>query len=98
MSIKISVKTIIAFLTGLSFLLLLSILSYQIQFWLQHGSWVPFPLYKLIYYFDIDLYFVLNIKPDGIREIIISILELPVSVILFILIIIGCYLYILRSN
>ena len=98
MPIKLSSTNIILFLTGLCFLLLLSTLSYQIQFWMQHDKWLAIPLYKLVYFFEIDLYFVLNVKPDFLRESIILILELPISVILITLIIIGSCVYFFKRS
>jgi len=73
------------YLIGMGFIASLSILSYQGLHWFQDGEWLQLPLFKAIYYFDVDLYFVLNIEWQVAKNIIIWILELPLALVVFIL-------------
>lgn len=98
-NIKESLGIFGGYLIGIGFMASLSIIGYQILFWFQTDSWLSLPFYKLIYYFDIDLYFVLNIKSHGMREFLIFILELPLSVVALILSsTIGYSLYLVDSK
>ena len=73
------------YLIGLGFIASLSIFGYQGLHWIQNGEWLPLPLYKAIYYFDIDLYFVLNMEWQDAKKIVIWILELPLALVVLIL-------------
>ena len=55
---------------------------YQVYLWLRAGTWAPMPFYLFFHWLGIDLSPVFNMEWQGVKKIIIFVLELPLSVML----------------
>ena len=67
-------------------LVAIGILGYQGYMWLKHGEWLPLPFYWLFAYNGIDLSSVASLEWGGVKKVLVWILELPLSLMMFLLI------------
>jgi hypothetical protein len=68
-----------AFMLGAGFLGTVLVLGYQIYQWLKTGVWIAVPFYFLFTWLKIDLSVIGNMEWQGIKKILIWLLELPLS-------------------
>lgn len=66
-------------------LVALSVFIYQVYLWLRTGTWTPMPFYLLFSWLGVDLSPIGNMEWQGIKKIIIFVLEFPLSVMLILL-------------
>jgi hypothetical protein len=66
-------------------LVAISVFIYQVYLWLRTGTWTPMPFYLIFNWLGVDLSPIGNMEWQGIKKIIIFILEFPLSVMLFLL-------------
>jgi hypothetical protein len=79
------IEAISGSIVGLGFLGAVIILGYQIFQWLKTGEWLQMPFYVLFSWLDIDLSVIANITWQGVKKILIWILELPLSLMSIVL-------------
>lgn len=60
------------------------VLGYQVYHWLKTAPWIDLPLYVVFEWLEINPSFISNMKWQGIKVIFIWILELPLSLMLFV--------------
>ena len=60
------------------------VIGYQIVKWLKTATWVEFPLYVIFDWLEIELSFITNMKWQGVKAILLWLLECPLSSMLFV--------------
>lgn len=70
---------------GLGFLAAVIVLGYQICPWLKTGEWLQMPFYVLFSWLDLDISAIANMKWQGVKKILIWILDLPLSLMSIVL-------------
>lgn len=68
-----------ALMFGVGFLGTLLVVGYQLYQWLKTGNWIELPFYFLLTWLKIDLSVIANMEWQGIKKILMWLLELPLS-------------------
>lgn len=90
------IEAISGSIVGLGFLAAVIVLGYQLFQWLKTGQWLQMSFYVLFSWLDLDLSAIANMKWQGVKKILIWILELPLSLMSIVLG--GVIAYLFRST
>lgn len=74
-----------AILFGAGFLGAILALGYQIYQWLKTGVWIELPFYVMFDWLEIDLSVIGNMEWQGVKKILKWLLELPLSLMSFVI-------------